>query len=207
VKDARTRHVRRYAIATAIVLAVISGLVEVVVGIKLPVVGLSILLPTIVVALISLCFLVLGTAILFRVKTALLTFIVLSVSIGLATTWWTYAFSWPSAMALDSSATPSALAALSVAPQIATKCVIRTTGSVGPLRAPYQRCATRAGSTVFYSAMANGQVIDPSRGLVFDEGPASNLSDHCVRHLVGDWYAVSGNPDGLTGYSECFGGG
>lgn len=200
------------ALVSAIAIAVAFGFVEVSVGATRAVPGSSILLPTIVVALIALACLGLGSLVvgMFRVRAATLVFVVVSSLIGFGATWWAYAFSWPAAMALDSHATSQALAALTVVPVNDTQCVNIMTGAIGPLKAPYQRCTTNSphpGSVVFYDALVGGAVASPASGLVFNEGPVSDLSDQCVRHLVGDWYAFTSDPNGLAGYSQCNGGG
>ena len=109
-------------------------------------------------------------------------------------------------MALDSHGTSQALAALKAVPLNKSQCVNITTGAIGPLKAPYQRCATNTqyqGSVVFYYALAGNAVVTLTSGLMFNEGPVSDASDQCVRHLVGDWYAFTSDPEGRTGYSQC----
>jgi hypothetical protein len=70
-------------------------------------------------------------------------------AITVAAAVWTFTFSLPAAMVMDSSATAQAQAALA---QIASSprdgygiplhpCVAEDVGSVGPIRAPYSRCA------------------------------------------------------------------
>ena len=196
------------AFASAVALAVIMGVVELAVGWRLPVPGGSLVVPTIVVGVIAVAFTGMGWIILsvFHVRSAQLTFVVLSIVVGIAATWFTYAFSWPVQMSRDSGATPNAEAALVGVPPNTSRCTIITTGAVGPLRAPYRRCATNSphpGSVVFYYAQTDpGTGI--ASGIVFNEGPVNDLSDQCVRHLVGEWYAFTSDPAGLTGYNQCF---
>jgi hypothetical protein len=129
------------------------------------------------------------------------TFVVSMLAFGLLATWWAWAFAMPAAMAWDSHATPDALTALRGIPPEKTVCIQVTSGAIGPLSAPYERCALAGppGSFVEYSAPSSS-----GRGLIFNEGPPPN--DECVRHLVGNWYGYTGDPSGMTGYAQCRGG-
>jgi hypothetical protein len=122
---------------------------------------------------------------------------------GFLATWWAWAFAMPAAMTWDNRATLDAVAATSGIPPEKSVCVQVTSGAIGPLSAPYRRCALTGppGSIVEYFARGS---TDPTRGLIFDEGPAP--SDECVRHLTGHWYAFTNNPSGMIGYT-CRGGG
>jgi uncharacterized membrane protein len=124
---------------------------------------------------------------------------------GFLATWWAWAFAMPAAMSWDSHATADALAALRGVPAEKLDCIVVTSGSIGPLDAPYQCCASAGspGSTVTYSA-GKPEDLELERGLIFNEGPP--LSDECVRHLTGDWYAFTDSPSGMVGYT-CRGGG
>ena len=172
--------------------------------------GASLMVPCVAVAAFVLVALAAGLVILvpFGSPRAIVSYVLVAGLFGMAVIWWTWAFSLSAPMAWDSGATPHTLAALAKAPTHSSRCVVVTTGGIGPLRAPYQECAigpSHAGTVHFY-AMSGGSVVSPSRGLVFDEGPASFLSDECARHLVGRWYAFTGDPAGGTGYDQCFGG-
>lgn len=121
--------------------------------------------------------------------------------IGALAVWWAWAFAMPAAMAWDSSATPNALAALRGLEPEHSVCEKVLSGSIGPLDAPYERCAVVGppGATVTYSA---GRASNsPDRGLVFFEGSGIVGTDQFVRHLAGDWYAFSGDSSGILGYS------
>jgi hypothetical protein len=128
---------------------------------------------------------------------------------GLLATWWSWAFAMPAAMSWDTHATPRALEALKGIGVERSVCVIVTTGSIGPLHAPYQQCAINGqpGSQIQFTARSGGGKSDvsPARGLIFTETAANTLSDLCTRHLVGDWYAFTADPSGKAGYS-CRGG-
>jgi hypothetical protein len=121
---------------------------------------------------------------------------------------WTYAFSLPMSLWFDSGATAQALAAL--APlrasaqahggvATARPCTLQATGSIGPLRAPYQQCAvwTPEGRFVTFSAVGSS----PSRGLSFTYVGAKTFADECARHLVGQWwmFTESANTNGVPG--------
>src|SRR6202041_83078 len=61
--------------------------------------------------------------------------------VGVLALWWAWAFAMPAAMAWDSHATADARAALDGLPPDKSVCVEFRTGSIGPLNAPYTRCA------------------------------------------------------------------
>lgn len=120
---------------------------------------------------------------------------------------WTFEFALPTAIEW-SDATVQAQNALSliqhspqnhngtVPPQ---PCVVHTTGSVGPLSAPYKECAiwTPVGHLVsFIAASPSAQ-----GGLVYTNRPSTSFQDECVRHLVGAWwmFAPSTNANGNPG--------
>ena len=128
-------------------------------------------------------------------------FLISMIISGILATWWAWAFAMPASMAWDSSATPSALEALEgIAPDHSV-CVKVTSGSIGPLDAPYERCAIVAppGATVSYYAGSTAN--SPARGLIFFHGARLVGTDQFVRHLVGDWYAFTEDPSGMLGYS------
>jgi len=129
-------------------------------------------------------------------------FFVSMLVVGFLATWWAWAFAMPAAMAWDSGATPNALAAMRDAPEGKTGCVQVSSGSVGPLSAPYQRCASTYGVEYYASASDPGT----AGGLLFQQG-TTLPPDQCLRHLVGNWYAFTEDPAGATGYAQCEGGG
>jgi hypothetical protein len=164
----------------------------------------------IVVAGFGLVALAVGTVVLmpFGSPRAIVSYALVAGLFGIAVIWWIRAFSLSAPVAWDSGATSQALAALAKAPTNASQCIVVTGGSIGPLRAPYQVCVSNPAhfGTVYFSVWSGGSIVSPARGLVFDEGPVSFLSDQCSRHLVGHWYAFTSDPAGLTGYDECSGG-
>jgi hypothetical protein len=123
---------------------------------------------------------------------------------------WTFEFALPAAVEW-SNATAQARNALSqmqhsplnhygtVPPQ---PCVVHTSGSVGPLRAPYKECTiwTPVGHLVTF--MANSP--NAHGGLVYTNRPSTSFQDECVRQLVGSWwmFAPSTNSNGDPG--SCF---
>jgi hypothetical protein len=123
-------------------------------------------------------------------------------AMGVLATGWAWAFAMPAAMAWDARATPNALAALKGIPPEKSVCQQIETGSIGPLSAPFERCAVLGspGPTVTYYA-GNSAQHGPARGLIFFEGSPFVGSDEFIRHLVGDWYAFTEDPSGRTGYS------
>ncbi len=105
---------------------------------------------------------------------------------------WTYDLSLPAHMAWDSSASARAKAILfglnrghlnvTVPPQ---RCMTVTTGSMGPLDAPYRECPTSTAEGHFVSFFAAGA---RSRGITYtDRGPETFL-DECYKQLDGSWY-------------------
>jgi len=210
VEDRSGRQVGKGAIAALSAVAI--GFVAGYVGWTLVTPGASLVLTSIIVAAISLVGLLVGWRWLRSPgdRTTRRLFVTAGAVSGIAAVWWTYAFAMPAAMAWDTAATPQAQHALIGVPVDKTQCIAVMRGSVGPLRAPYSRCATSASlasSVVYYYAMSGPRTdADPYRGLVFTEGPASGLLDECVRHLTGGWYAFTADPSGLTGYNQCLGG-
>ena len=134
-----------------------------------------------------------------------LVFAVSFLAAGFLATWWAWSFAMPAAMSWDSSATPRALGALKGIGVDRSVCVNVTSGSIGPLHAPYRQCAVigGTGSLVEFTAQSQGNKADvsPYRGLIFSDQPESTFSDECTRHLVGEWYAYTADPSGMTGYT------
>lgn len=126
--------------------------------------------------------------------------------VGVLAVWWAWAFAMPAAMAWDSSATPGALTALQGLPPNKSFCEKVVSGSVGPLDAPYERCAIVGGPGATVTYYAGNTANSPARGLIFFEGSRIVGTDQFVRHLTGDWYAFSLDPAGVLGYSFAGGG-
>jgi hypothetical protein len=105
---------------------------------------------------------------------------------------WTFAFSLPTAMALDSSATSQAQAALA---QLGSSprgqsgvplhpCETEGVGSIGPIKAPYTRCAvsTPGGHSVRFTEVGH------EGGISYTDVGAADFPDECTRHLTGEWW-------------------
>ncbi len=119
-------------------------------------------------------------------------------TMGILATWWAWAFAMPAAIAWDPNATPDALTALKGIPPDQSVCKFVTTGSIGALNAPYERCALDGplGAQVEYTPGETGD-----RGLLFFEGSHLVGSDQYVRHLAGHWFAFNEGPPGIPGYT------
>jgi hypothetical protein len=107
---------------------------------------------------------------------------------------WTFEFALPAAIEW-SDATAQAEQSLSLAqhsPQNvfgtvpSHPCVTHTSGSIGPLDAPYKACTiwTPIGHLVEYNAIGTGA----QGGLVYTDRPSASFEDECARHLVGRWW-------------------
>jgi hypothetical protein len=105
---------------------------------------------------------------------------------------WTFAFSLPTAVALDSSATSQAQAALV---QLASSprsrygiplhpCITEGVGSVGPINSPYTRCAVSmpGGHSVTFTEVGH------DGGISYTDIGAADFPDECTRHLAGEWW-------------------
>jgi hypothetical protein len=128
-------------------------------------------------------------------------FVVAMSAVGLLVIWWAWAFAMPAAMAWDTTATPNALTALrNLAPQHSV-CKEVTRGSVGPLTAPYERCAVVGPPGAQVEYLAGDSRNSPVRGLLYFDGSRLVGSGQFVRHLVGNWYAFTQDASGALGYS------
>ncbi len=81
-------------------------------------------------------------------------------------------------------------------------CVEHTTGSVGPLAAPYTECAiwTPEGHLVRFAA--NGP--NAQGGLVYTDRPSASFPDECARHLVGKWWMFASSTDSNGDPGSCY---
>jgi hypothetical protein len=115
----------------------------------------------------------------------------------------TFAFSLPVAMVFDSGATSQAQAALV---QLASSpkgrfgvplypCVTVVTGSVGPVNAPYQRCAVSTPVAHFVLFTAVGH----DGGIGFTDSAAATFLNECTRHLTGKWWMFTAQTKGTPG--------
>ena len=117
---------------------------------------------------------------------------------------WTFEFSLPAAIAVDTGATAQAQAALvqlNSSPHSKFglplhPCSMKVVGSVGPLEAPYRQCAvsTPEGHFVLYTSGTQ-----TSRGLGYTDIGARTFPDACSRHLIGPWWMFTGPKSGEGG--------
>lgn len=128
-------------------------------------------------------------------------------SMTILATVWTWQFALPASVAW-SSATTQAQQALTTAadgPKDAHgmplhPCTTVTTGSVGPLAAPYQECATtpfpRRSAVMFSAVDTDGR---PSqRGIAYVLGGSAGwFADECSRHLEGPWWEFTASQNAL----------
>ena len=182
---------RRTQLAAVLAVA-ISALILFYLGWVLPSVGGSLVVPTLIVLGTGVAFvLVIGLILRARAsRTELIVLIVGSLVVVGAAAVWTFQFALPLAL-WTSGATAQARAALSQAARTpqgiletapAQPCVNHTSGSVGPLRAPYSVCATSTPEGQFVTFTSQ------SGGLGYAEPGAENpYPDECVRHLYGNW--------------------
>jgi hypothetical protein len=124
-------------------------------------------------------------------------------AITVAASVWTFAFSLPAAMVLDSGSTSQAQSALV---QLASSpkgrygvplrpCVTVVTGSVGPVTAPYQQCAVSTPVAHFVLFTAVGH----DGGIGFTDRAAATFLDECTRHLAGKWWMFTAETKGTAG--------
>ncbi len=80
-------------------------------------------------------------------------------------------------------------------------CIVHSTGSVGPLPAPYKECAywTPMGHAV--SFIASG--ANSSGGLVYTDRSSSFFADECERHLIGSWWVFAPSTDSNGNPGSC----
>jgi hypothetical protein len=187
-------------VAGALVVGVLLGYL----GWTLPTVGASLFTPTLVVFLVGAG--VAGAAwVVACFRPQRRAFWVFSVGVGVLTlvaSAWTLEFALPASLAWQPSAAHRAQALLAqlkgepgyahgVAP--AEPCTEVTTGSIGPLRAPYSECPvwTPEGHFVQFST--------PRGGLTYTNVGAFTFEDQCYRHLVGWWWMDAPETNGIGG--------
>lgn len=113
---------------------------------------------------------------------------------------WTFFFALPAAVAWDPSLHGQALAVLArlhAAPTNAhgrprRDCWTITTGSAGPVGAPYRECAidSSIGSRPFVHVWF-APVSVPSEALDYTDVGTAAFVDECYRHLDGDWWMTA----------------
>ena len=146
--------------------------------------GGSIVLPTILVALLALILTAVGWMALSSVNSPLIrfAFAVLAILVGVSACWWAYTSALSVQITQDSAATVQAVTALRAASIAgAAQCRTVTNADLGPIRAPYSRCATpgRGGFVTFASLESDAAGLPAhmvDAGLAFDQGPQTNLS-------------------------------
>ena len=160
-------------------------------GWVLPRPGASLVVPTLVVLGVGCVLAVMGLAYWIVSGRGAIALSILATT--LVASIWTFEFSLPVAVALDTSATAqaqTALAQLNSSPRSKYgiplhPCSTKVVGSVGPLRAPYRQCAvsTPEGHFVLYTSGTG-----TSRGIGFTDIGAATFPDACSRHLIGPWW-------------------
>jgi hypothetical protein len=70
-------------------------------------------------------------------------------------------------------------------------CSVVTSGSIGPLPAPYRQCAISTSEGQIVRFTATGDMS--GHGLAYTDVGATTFEDECSRHLVGKWWMFDGN--------------
>jgi hypothetical protein len=187
VEDIVSQSLRRKVSARlALAGAILVGLGEAAVGFLLSAPGGSVLTPSL--AVLGLALLALGGGWWWlsgdEARQIRIRYAATIVLCALFATVWTFDFALPAAMAADTQATHQALAAISARSTKDCMKAVITSGSIGPLHAPYERCvlSSAAGPTVLYLTQS------AASGVAFDPGVETLLGATCVRHLTGRWW-------------------
>jgi len=193
----------RRATGVAVGAAILVGLVLGYLGWSLPVLGGSLVIPTLIVFAIG-AVIAAGASILLLARPYrrdLRVFTLAVVAFTLVASVWTFQFSLAASVAWDSGATHQAqlaLAQVSRGPKNANgvplnPCLNISTGSIGPLNSPYRECAisTREGHFVLFSAIG----VTPFRGLGYTDVGAATFPDECSKHLIGEWWMFVAFPN------------
>lgn len=184
-------------VVTGAVLFVTAILLSVL-GWVLPTAGGSLVIPTLIVFAIG-C----AIGIAFWFISGTWASLLCLAAITAAASVWTFAYSLPTAMVLDSNATSQAQAALV---QLASSprgrygiplhpCVTEEVGSVGPINAPYGRCAVSTPEGHFVTFTAAGH----DGGIGYTDRFAATFPDECTRHLTGKWWMFTAETKGTAG--------
>jgi hypothetical protein len=185
----------RRAIAAGVTLGLLSGVALGYAGWVLPTAGGSVLIPTFVVFGIGAVVALAGWA-LAIVRPGRHGPLAFAAVVGLCTlvaSVWTFQFSLAARVSWGSDATTQAqlaLVQLGQSPKYANgaperPCVVVDHDSVGPLEAPYRRCAVSASEGY---AVTFAPVGAPSSGLAFTDMGGAAFPDECSRHLSGQWW-------------------
>jgi hypothetical protein len=195
---------RRLPLLTAIVVAIVVGVALGYLGWTLPSVGSSLLVPTVIVfgagaVATTVSWIVAAFG---RWRRQLRVFSVLVISFTVVASIWTFEFALPASLAWNPGATHTAQTVLlqlrdapgfshGVAPY--PGCTEVTTGSIGPLEAPYSECPlwTNVGHSVSFRGDRGG--------LTYTDSSATTFEDQCIRHLVGEWWMYTPESNGLGG--------
>lgn len=173
-------------------------------GLVLPAPGGSLIVPAGFVTTVAVAVAVVGGTYLFvhgaRGQSGLFVGVVLLLA---AIAWaWTFEFSLPAQMAWDARASSQAQEALRQVQQGPVDargiplhpCRILQAGSIGPLGAPYDECATSYVDG--FGNRVNFVLFTPlgarTQGLAYTNIGSATFEDQCYRHLLGDWWAFSG---------------
>jgi hypothetical protein len=131
-----------------------------------------------------------------------------AIAITIGASIWTFAFSLPASLTWGSNATVQAQTVLSRLDSSAKVdftplCSNIETGSVGPIEAPYRKCAGFTPRGHYFAVFtAAGQT---TRGLGYTDWADGTFGNECARHLVGRWWMftslkTSNTPDCPVGY-------
>jgi hypothetical protein len=202
--QAVTRPWGRLRLLPAIVASMVVGVALGYLGWTLPSVGSSLLVPTVIVfgvgaATATASWIVAGIG---SWRRQLRVFSVLVSSFTVMASIWTFEFALPASLAWNLGATHTAQTVLlklrdapgfshGVAPY--PGCMEVTTGSIGPLEAPYSECPlwTNVGHSVSFRGDRGG--------LTYTDSPATTFEDQCIRHLVGEWWMFAPESNDMGG--------
>jgi hypothetical protein len=139
-------------------------------------------------------------------RRGLWTFTVATGVLTLLASIWTFWFSLPTAMWLDTGASrqaQSALVKLSQEPRTGNglqinNCWTVETGSIGPLGAPYRECAIA--TTVVGRPFVDVSFVplaSPEHSLEYTNSGTEAFLDLCYRHLIGLWWMTTWDHSGI----------
>lgn len=173
--DGRRKVPRSVPVAIVVVSVALLGIL----GWVLPVVGRSLAVPSLIVCGVGVV-VVLGSWL--ALGAWKLTAALAAITVGASV--WTFAFSLPTAMILDTGANSQTQAALALSNGGENPCLKVSTGSVGPISVPYNRCV--------WSSNVNGYLVTYASagrvGIAFTNESGSAFPDECARHLTGEWW-------------------
>jgi hypothetical protein len=198
----------------AILAIVADALILFYLGWTIPSVGGSLVIPTVIVFGIGAAVAVVGSLV-ARARLhhqELGIFAVSSSIVAVLAAIWTFQFAMPFAI-WSSNATAQAQAALSALQYSPLNthgivegppCTVRTTGSAGPLQAPYIECGTWTPEGHFVTFQEYGGQRGGAGGTLGYARPGLDIfPDQCVRQLFGDWSMSSGPSSNTPDPGSC----